>query len=833
MIWGDIPQRNKNFTGRDAILSLLRRRIASGITAVIPEDPLPQALQGLGGVGKTAVAIEYAHRYRGDYDVVWWITADQLPLVRASLAAIAVRLGLPESAATTGIEGAAKAALDALRRGQPYSRWLLIFDNADQPEDFPEFIPQGPGDVLITSRNHRWGGRAETIQMNVFSRDESVEFLRKRGPNEITDNEADSLAEKLGDLPLALEQAGAMLAETGMPAEEYLKLVDEQIVMIMAEGRSPGYGTSVTAAWAVSVAKVRQRLPQAEVLLRTCAFFGPEPIPRDVFRRGTQATSTQISDLMQDSILFAQAIRELARFALVTIGGRSISVHRLVQALLRGELSAAEQERYRHDIHLILATAAPPCPADDRYWPRYRELLPHVAAEATQFASCTVTEVRALALDVLCYLYLVGDHRSCADMSGRFISQWAADSGLDDPAVIDAYRHCGNALRGLGRNAEAFALNEENLDRACRVLGPANAVTLSIQTSAAADQRARGNFTVARDIDSEALDRSREALGEDSPHTIRIISNLAIDYGLNSDYRRSQELSQLAHQLTSEASTGVSPNDVLTSWYQLAWALRLQGKHQAARDVGEDALDYGRERLGAEHPATLRTATGLSVSLRRLAATRDEAVELARDTHELARNRHGRAHPDTVAAMISLSNSLRTVGQLSEAQALADEFFADYAIIYGPDHPYSYACRGNLGLMRRMTGHPEEARRLDEEALAGLTARLGLSHDYTLAVAINLASDLALLDEATAARELGRETRQRLVDLLGPDDQLSLACAANLALDLRAEGEIGEADRLHADTVRRYSIALGDTHPDTVVAAAGGRIDFDFDPVPL
>ena len=832
-IWGDIPQRNKNFTGRDAILSLLRRSIASRVTAVVPEDPLPRALQGLGGVGKTAVAIEYAHRYRGDYDVVWWISADQLPLVRASLAALALRLGLTESAAATGIEGAAKAALDALRRGRPYSRWLLIFDNADQPEDFPEFIPEGPGDVLITSRNHRWGGRAETVQMNVFSRTESMEFLRKRAPIEITDREADLLAEKLGDLPLALEQAGAMLAETGMPIEEYLKLIEEQIVKIMAEGKSAEYGTSVTAAWAVSVAKVRQQLPQAEELLRSCAFFGPEPIPRDVFRRGTRATSTRISDLMQDSILFAQAIRELGRFALVTIGGRSISVHRLVQALLRGELNAAEQDRYRHDIHLILAAAAPPSPADDRYWERYRELLPHVTAVATEFANCTVAEVRSLALDVMRYLYLVGDHRSCVDMSRSFIKQWTADSGADDPAVIDANRHYGNALRGVGRNADAFALNEQNLDRARHVLGPSDAVTLSIQTSVAADQRARGNFTVARDIDSEALELSREALGEENPQTIRTLSNLAIDYGLNSDYQRAQELSQLAHQLVSEATAGVSPNDVLISWYQMAWALRLQGKHQAARDVGEDALDYGRERLGANHQTTVRTATGLSVSLRRIAATRETAVELARETYELARNRYGEGHPDAMAVVTSLSNSLRTVGQFDEALVLADQAAAAYAGIYGPEHPYNYGSRANLALMRRVTNHPEEARRLDEEALAGLTRRLGGNHDYTLLVAINLASDLALLGEVAAACKLGQETRHRLVDLLGPDDQLSLACAANLALDLRAEGAIADADELHADTLRRYTAFLGASHPDTVVAAGGGRIDFDFDPVPL
>ena len=142
----------------------------------------------------------------------------------------------------------------------------------------------------------------------------------------------------------------------------------------------------------------------------------------------------------------------------------------------------------------------------------------------------------------------------------------------------------------------------------------------------------------------------------------------------------------------------------------------------------------GRERLGAEHPATVRTATGLSVSLRRLAPTRDAAVDLARDTYELARNRHGKAHPDTMAAMISLSNSLRTVGQFTEALALADEASAAYAAIYGPDHPYNYGCIGNLGLLSRVRGDTAEARGLNERALEGLDARLGREVENHLAI---------------------------------------------------------------------------------------------------
>ena len=132
-IWGNVPQRNKNFTGRQDILRKLRQSISDAVTAVLPdvESSLPQALQGMGGVGKTAVAIEYAYRYRSEYDVVWWVPADQPALVRSSLAALAEPLRLPPA----GIETSATAVLDALRRGQPYRRWLLVFDNADQPED--------------------------------------------------------------------------------------------------------------------------------------------------------------------------------------------------------------------------------------------------------------------------------------------------------------------------------------------------------------------------------------------------------------------------------------------------------------------------------------------------------------------------------------------------------------------------------------------------------------------------------------------------------------------------------------------------------------------------
>src|SRR5712691_1825532 len=465
-IWGNVPQRNKNFTGRTEVLTQVRHGVSSAVTAV-----LPHALQGMGGVGKTAVAIEYAHLYRSEYELVWWIPADQVALVRASLAALAEPLGL-QSASAAGIEAAASAVIYALRRGEPYRRWLLIFDNADQPEEINSIIPRGPGDVLITSRNHRWEGWVDTLPVDVFTRGESTDFLSKRVPKGISKAEAERLAEELGDLPLALEQAGALQAETGMPVEEYLRLLKEHASEIMAEGRSPEYPRSMTAAWRLSVSTLKGQMPEAVELLRCCAFFGPEPIPRDIFRRSTGVGgTTQVGDLLADPIQLARAIRELGRFALVRIEGRTIQVHRLIQALLRAELLPEEQQLYRHEVHLILAAGAPKDSDENILWPRFAELVAHVAAPATELAECRDEAVRGFVLNMIRYLYRVGDRAPCQAFARRFIGAWTEASGADDPAVLGARRHLGNVLRDLGQYSEAGSVTAETFERASRVLG--------------------------------------------------------------------------------------------------------------------------------------------------------------------------------------------------------------------------------------------------------------------------------------------------------------------------------------------------------------------------
>jgi hypothetical protein len=825
-VWGQVPQRNKNFTGRDTLLQELGAGLVSSVTAV-----LPHALHGLGGVGKTQVAIEYAHRNRSSYDVVWWIPADQPELVQSSLAALAPHLELPPASAT-GVQDAASAVLDALRRGRPYARWLLVFDNADQPEDINDLIPRGPGHALVTSRNHRWSGLAETIPVNVFSRSESVEFLSKRVPKAISSSAADQLADELGDLPLALEQAGALQAETGMPPQQYLELLKEHTRELLAESKPSEYAVPMTAAWRISVGKLADTQPAAMELLRCCAFFAAEPIPRDVFRRGLQETGSQLSEILASPIVLARVIRDIARFALATIdpATRTIQVHRLIQALLRDDISAEEQGKFRHEVHLLLAGAAPADPYDEARWPRWAELAAHVGPPRVE--RCKDPRVRQFALDMVVYLYRSADYVPARTFAERFLKRWTADSGEDHPDVLQLRRFLGNIMRDEGQYQAADKMIAPALDLARRALGPDHAVTLGLAGSHAASLRALGQFPLARDLDEETVRLKEAAFGAQDPDTMRTRHALALDYGLMGDYTTARELHQRTYMEQSQVSVGVSKSDVLASWGGLSRAVRLAGDYSASRLLAEDAYEYGRQELGADNPFTLRAGKELSIALR-ASGDLSASLELASDLLTRHERRLGLGHPDTLATANALANAHRALGRMEEALTIATDVMSRYPGAFAPGHPYLHGCAGNLAVLRRLHGEAEAARSLNESALAGLTGRLGPDHDYALTIAVNLASDLAALGETHAARELGEDTLERARAALGAGHPVTLSCAANLALDLRADGEAQAADQLASEALAGLAEALGTDHPDTNAARLGHRVDVDFDPPPI
>ncbi|WP_062433989.1 FxSxx-COOH system tetratricopeptide repeat protein [Herbidospora daliensis] len=828
-IWGKVPQRNKNFTGREDLLGRLRDEIRSESPTVL------YTLQGWGGVGKTVLAIEYAWRYGGDYDLVWWVPADQPVLIRSTLAALAPELGLPPASAT-GIDEAAASVLKALRRGDPVANWLIIFDNAEKPADLADVIPNGGGHVLITSRNQDWQTLAEMVTVEVFDRAESIAFLKKRVKG-VQEEDTKRLAEQLGDLPLALEQAGALLAQTGMGVDEYLELLDKQTMRILDEGKPVEYPASMTASWSLSVAKLEDSMPAAVELLRACAFFGPEPIPRSLLRPipvdlANDEPRETLRTVLGDPILLSRAVSELGRYALAKIESetRTLQVHRLVQQLLRQQLTREDFNQYRHEVHLMLTAAAPGEADDSDSWPRYAELLGHVTP--SRVAGCCYDKVRDFAVRVVRYLEQSGDYSSALTLGKDLEDGWTEQFGEDHPHVLAARRHQGNVLRALGRYQDAYDLNEDTLSRMRRVLPSDAEDLLLVESGRGVDLRARGEFEAALAADRESVEKHTRLFGAEHHRTLRCLNNMAIAYVLLGDYTTARELHERTFRLQAAPKSKASVQNVLSSWNGLARVIRLNGQYSDACDFGKDAHAFGRRELPPDHPETMRAAKDLSIAMRRNGALED-GLTLAGETYERYKSVFSEDHPDTLAAALSYANALRTRDRIEEALALAEETMNFYPSIYGDDHPFVFGAMSNVALLQRVQGDVGHARKLNRLALSGFDSRLGRDHLYSLSCAINLASDYAIEGDGTAARELGAETLERLEGLLGLEHPLTLACAANLIIDLVATGESAAALRLKNRTFEIYDRVLGDDHPDVILAKIGHRLDFDFDPPPI
>ena len=252
----EAPARNVRFTGREADLAALRDQLRGYVTGGL----VLIALQGLGGIGKTQVALEYVHRFKTDYDLIWWLNCEQPALVDASLTDLGERLrdrlGLGVLASANATETASQV-LDLLSRGG--LRWLLVFDNADEIEPIVPLLPQGGGQVLVTSRNRAWAeNSAYPIQIDLFTPEESVAHLRQRVPS-IARDEAIRIAAAVGNLPFAVAAAGAWLAETSYTVSDYLAELERQPHRALSVATLAEHPEPVSKVWDVSLNRLRER----------------------------------------------------------------------------------------------------------------------------------------------------------------------------------------------------------------------------------------------------------------------------------------------------------------------------------------------------------------------------------------------------------------------------------------------------------------------------------------------------------------------------------------------------------------------------------------------
>jgi hypothetical protein len=660
-----MPARNPHFTGREVVLAQLRERLNAGGPVAVT------ALHGLGGIGKTQLAVEYAHRHVGDYGIVWWIDAEETTLIAEQLAALGARIDL---AVTGQIRTDAALVLNELRRRD---RWLLVFDNAETPATMRPWLPGGAGHVLVTSRSRNWGGVAEAIDIDVLPRAEAVALLVSRIPG-LELAVATALAEEVGDLPLALAQTASYLEMTGLRPGEYLERFRTRRASMLAKGQDLIYGGTVDTAWALSLDALSRRAPAAVQLLELCAHFGPDPIPLALIRDHAEHLEPPFRGVVDgeaDADL-DDTIGEVLAYSLARRTGDTLQLHRLVATVIRQQQDEEAAQRTAATVRSVLVAHQPPEQIWDPVgWPTWALLTPHVltapALHPDDPRADIGHEARQLLLGAGWTLDARGDAISARALHLDLHARWTATLGPDDPDTLRAATNLARDLRAAAETDRARRLDEDTLTRLRRVLGDDHPETCYVAQGLAISLRRLGQFERARQLNEETLKRRRRVLGDDHPNTLGSAVGLGRDLLGLGDAAGARTLDEdtLARR---RRVLGVDHPESLVSAANLALDLRILGEVAAARTLDEDTLGRRQLTLGDNHPATLYSACNVASDLYVLG---DVEAARALDEDTLARRRRVLVpeHPEILLSVIHLVLDLKALGQVTVAAPLETE----------------------------------------------------------------------------------------------------------------------------------------------------------------
>ncbi|WP_256984244.1 FxSxx-COOH system tetratricopeptide repeat protein [Streptomyces sp. XY006] len=827
----NVPLRNTTFVGRQALLRAVEEQLAAQDTAAV----LPHALHGLGGVGKSQLVLEYIYTHQHDYRVICWIPAERESLVLAALAALAAQLGVaPADQDTAGVPAAGTAvpaALEALRTGVPYDNWLLVFDNAEDVEMVRGYFPaNAPGKIIVTSRNRAWERVATSLPVNVFEREESIELLQKRAV-ELPREDADRLAEALGDLPLAVEQAGAWLGATGMEVSEYLELLARRSPEILEIEQSPDYPVSVAAAWDISLERIRQNNPGARQLLDICASLAPEPIPRSILRssRGVNITP-QIDPMLREPIKLNRAIRDLSQFSLIKVDPRAgtLQMHRLLQTVLLAKLGEEERERMRDATHQLLSAANRGPFGSSLEWRDYQALLPHVLA--SQAVTSTDPYVRDLVYDTMWFLYYWGDHEGAAAFGRQAWSAWLAASGEEDIYVIRMTKGFAFLLRRTGQIPESIPLTEKALEVSRRMQVEPEELIDSLCDMADA-RRYQGRFQEARELGREATELARSLFGPEDQATLRGAHSWGVDLRLCGQFEEALTLDrETARQ--REALFGDASLFTLNTLHCVGIDTREAGRYPEAREIQEDVYRRALTALGEKNPLTLRIARDLGVCRRR-DGNLAEGAKLTEETLRHFGTRYGDEHLDSLTTATNVAVDRRLAGDLDGSHRLAAITAARLERRLGANHAHTLLTRANLAATERALGALDSAQELEDDVVRRLSDTVGPHHVITLTVGIGQASTSYGRLDFERAHTIDSANLLLLTEVAGEDHPLTLSCTSNLSLDLRGLGRADEADVLQRKAVEGLAAVLRNDHPWLQAARQRRRIECDIAPMPM
>lgn len=570
----NLAPRHRGFIGREELLARLKGTEAAVLT-------------GIDGAGKSAIALEYAHRHAEEYSILWWIRAGDPVTLEEDYAALAGALDLPEQKLID--ENAIVEAVQRYLTETP--RWLLVFDDAEDAADVMPYLPGGAmGRAIVTSRNPPRPGTGTPLAVDVMQRDESVALLLSRS-GASDGHGADALADELGDLPLALEQAAAFIERTASSFGDYIE----------SFRTAGGKQHTIATTWKLSIDNIRE--VAGPVLF--CAFVAPDGIPRSLLNASDTKPAVN------------KAIGAARAYSLIRADSESVGIHKLVQIVIREEMSAEERAEWARKACAVVNDAFPMSPEDSREWRAAARLLPHVLvscriAEGEQAANPNAGPLLNRAGMYLRHRRIID---AALDVYGR-AERWVVRFGGADETALAAIRSNAAVARAeTGDRAGAIDTFRAKLALDRRTYGDLHAVV-------ALDLNNIGEALLESGSPEEALPILREAetlfetLGIDK-HLAVARSNLAIAY------ERMGDLASAAKEL--RAALAISEQHYGPWNAKLIRPLSSLGAVEQSEAPLLRAIEIAEREFGPDDPETYRLRLDAAVQ----AARHGDVVEAA------------------------------------------------------------------------------------------------------------------------------------------------------------------------------------------------------------
>ncbi|MFJ9244710.1 tetratricopeptide repeat protein [Streptomyces sp. NPDC101776] len=589
------------FVGRVEVMAELERALSA------ESQTITQTVHGLGGVGKTTLALHYAHDHAGAYRLVWWIRSDTPELIEAGFAALTVRLRGEEAFDLTTTQ-AAEWAVGWL---QTHPGWLLVFDNAEKPGDVHAWTGQlrASGRHLITSRYKR-GWVCDPISLRVLDQEASLALLSGLVGNGEED-EARALADELGHLPLALEQAGAFIAQREISIAAYRAMLEQYPASATAAAPG-GFDPARTVAriWRITLDVLEEQDPRALGILRIAAWYAPTGIPRSLFE-----------PFAEDPVDLAQLLGLLADYNMISLDRAGVGIHLLVQMVARTpspDDPHRDQERIlaaREWATKLMLDELPRDPSGNvAGWPTWRALLPHVEAILDAFEPGEdTTEIDEILTLTGQFLQEQGQLSQATDCFVRSLAAATRLLGEDDPSTLISRNNLALAYRESGDALRAVPLFERTLEDCVRVLGDDHPDTLASRNNLAYTYQALGDVVRAVPLYERTLEDRVRVSGEDHPDTLISRNNLAGAYRALGDVVRAVPLFERTLEDRVRV-LGEDHPDTLISRNNLAGVYRVSGYAARAIPLYEQALTSCLRVLGEDHPTTKAVRANLSAA---------------------------------------------------------------------------------------------------------------------------------------------------------------------------------------------------------------------------